>query len=205
MSFRFALLATAVALAACGASAAGSSSAAGPVCGPASAHTLAMSRQARVYSSGGSAFACSVGKASIRLGSRQSCIGTPLIGPVTVTGALAAYGSETCGVDTGSTLVIVRRLTDGHELCGVPATGPGGPESYQAVESVVLKGDGAVAWIGTGHSLGARHRLTDVWRADRHGTTRLDSGLAIQVHSLRLKGSTVRWRNGAETRSAALR
>ena len=124
---------------------------------------------------------------------------------MTVSGALAAYGSETCGIDTGSTLVIVRRLTDGHELRSAAATGPVGPESYQTVGSVVLKGDGAVAWIGTGHSLGSHHTLTEVWRADRHGTTRLDSGVAIRVQSLRLTGSTLRWRDGAETRSAGLR
>lgn len=169
MSCRLALVATTTAFAACGVSAAASSSAAG------------------------------------RLGSRQSCLGSPLIGPVTVTGVLAAYGSEACGVDTGSTLVLVRRLTDGHVLRSVSATGPIGAESHQTVGSVVVKRDGAVAWIGTGHSLGVSHALTEVWRADRHGTARLDSGVAIRVHSLRLTGSTLHWRHGATPRSAPLR
>ena len=131
VSCRLALLATAAALAACGATAGGSSSASGPVCGPTSATTLAASAQGRVYASGGSAYGCAAGgHGRIRLGGRRSCIGSSLVGPVTVRGALTAYALRTCGVDTGSTVVDVRRLTDGTQLRSAPAAGPLGPESY---------------------------------------------------------------------------
>jgi hypothetical protein len=199
------ILAAAGLLTACGASVAHSQGSSGPSCGPAAAHTLAASPQARVYVSGGTAYGCArSGRSSNRLGGRGSCIGRPRVDPVTVTGTLTAYASETCGVDTGTTVVIVRRLTDGRHLRSSPATAPVGVESYQTVHSLVLKVDGAVAWIATGRSLGTRHGAVEVWRSDRHGTTRLDSGQAIQARSLRLTGATLNWRHGTQTRHAAL-
>ena len=205
MARRLTVLAVAGLLSACGASMAQSQRSSGPPCGPVAAHTLALSSQARVYVSGGTAYGLAKsGSAPIRLGGRGSCIGTPRIGPVTVTGALAAYGSETCGIDTGSTLVVVRRLTDGRQLRSSRATGPVGREGYQSVDAIALKGDGAVAWIATGRSPGTRHSVIEVWRSDRHGLVQLDSGAGIGVRTLRLRGSTLRWRHGTAMRHAAL-
>ena len=206
---RLALLATATALAACATSASGSSSASGAVCGPTSAKTLAASPQARVYASGDSAYGCAAGDhGQIRLGSRRSCIGSPRVGPVTVVGALTAYGLETCGVDTGSTVVNVRRLTDGKQLRRASAAGPLGPlgpESYEAVESLALAKSGSVAWIVSTNSLATHQRSVEVRRADPRGNALLDSGAAIAIHSLRLTGSTLHWRDGGQMRTASLR
>jgi hypothetical protein len=199
------ILAVAGALGAGGAAVARSDAGTATVCGPAAVHTLAASRQARVYASGAAVYGCARGgQPSIRLGARRSCIGAERIGPVTVTGSLAAYGSEVCGVDTGLTRVVVRRLTDGRQLHSSPATGPVGPEAYETVDSLVLKGDGAVAWIATGFSLGRRDAVVEVWRSDRHGTARLGSGAGTRPRSLRLTGSRLRWRDGSRTRTAAL-
>ena len=176
-----------------------------PLCGPTSARTLAASHQARVYGSGAVVYGCAKsGRSSIRLGERGSCIGAARIVPITVTDSLAAYGSETCGIDTGSTLVVVRRLTDGQQLHSSPAAAPVGPESYETVTSLVLKGDGAVAWIATVMSIGNHRAAVEVWRSDRHGTTRLDSRADTRPRSLRLRGSTLRWRDGTQTHTAVL-
>jgi hypothetical protein len=198
-------------LAACGSTAAGSSTTApagpgGAHCGPSSAHTLAASSVGRVYALGGIAYGCSsTGTMSYKLGQRRTCLGTPLVGPVTVTGELAAYGLESCGVDTGLTQVVVRRLTDGKQLQSLPATtGFLLPESYQSVDSLVLKGDGAVAWIGIAHSIVASRREIEVQKADKRGQSRLDSGSSIKIGSLRLHHSTLTWKHGSTTRSATL-
>lgn len=206
VSRRFVLVATIAALAGCSASAAGSSSASGPVCGPLSATTLAASHQARVYVSRGIAYGCAAGeRGRIRLGDRRSCIGASLVGPVTITGALTAYGLETCGVDTGSTVVVVRRLTDGRQLRSADATGPLGPESYETVDRLALKRDGSVAWIASTSSLGTRQHRVEVRRTDARGTALLDVGAAIAIHSLRLTGSTLHWRHGSQVRTATLK
>jgi hypothetical protein len=211
MTHRSAILAVVFLLAACGSTAAGSSTTApagagAANCGPARARTLAASSVARVYSLGGMAYGCSLGAAkSYNLGQRRTCLGAPLVAPVTVTGDLAAYGLESCGVDTGFTQVIVRRLTDGKQLRSSPATtGLLGPESYQSVDSLVLKGDGAVAWIGIGYSIIASHRDIEVQKTDAHGQRRLDSGSAVKLGSLQLHHSTLIWKHGRATRSATL-
>jgi hypothetical protein len=203
---RLMTLATAVVLAACGSSVARSSSAANPPCVPKAAATLASSHVARVYAVHGNVFGCSAhGSTSYRLGRRDSCLMATRIAPVVVTGEVAAYGAEECGIDTGSTLVVVRRLTDGKQLMSATAATPPGPESYESVDSLVLKRDGAVAWIAVGRSIvGTRGRSIEVDKSDKHGGAVLDSGGAIGVYSLRLRQSTLRWRDGTQTRSATL-
>jgi hypothetical protein len=166
---------------------------------------LAASHVARVYVVNRTVFGCSAhGGTSYRLGQRTTCIGAERIDPVRVAGELAAYGDERCGVDTGTTSVVVRRLTNDKQLTSAPATSPPGPESYQTVTSLVLRLDGAVAWIATGHSLGARHSLVEVHKVEKHGASLLDSGPAIGTRSLRLHGSALRWRHGKQTRSGSL-
>lgn len=124
---------------------------------------------------------------------------------MTVAGEFAAYGVEECGVDTGSTQVVVRRLSDGKRLRDAAATTPPGVESYQSVSSLVLKADGAVAWIGDGRSIVRRGHKIEVYKADSGGSVRLlDSGLAIAPGSLRLHGSKLTWTHGAAVRTATL-
>ena len=125
---------------------------------------------------------------------------------MTVAGELAAYGLERCGVDAGFSNVVVRRLTDGAQLRSLPATTkPLGPESYHSVGSLVLKSDGAVAWIGVGSSILRRGSYAEVHRADRRGQALLDSGAAIDPRSLKLNGSTLSWRHANLTRGSSLR
>ena len=190
--------------------ASGNTSSASPAvavaCGPAGAPTLASSHRARVYVQAGTAFGCAAGgRGRFALGYRGSCLMHSAVAPVTVAGTLAAYGLQRCGVDTGSTLVIVRRLDDGALVRSAPASSPPGPEGYQLVGSLVLRADGAAAWIASGRSLGRRVSIVEVWRLSRTGTlTRLDSGGAIVVGSLRLEGATLHWHHGAAVKSARL-
>ncbi len=207
MSKRIALLAAAAILGACGSALATTGFAARAACGPGNARTLAVDGVVRVYVIGNKVWGCSMrGTGVFRLGQRATCQGAARIDPVIVAGKFAAYGSERCGVDTGSTVVIVRRLTDGKQFLAAPATSPPGVESFQSVGSLVLRRDGAAAWIGTGRSIvGHGSGKIEVYKADRHGSVvQLDSGAGIRPGSLRLRGSELSWRDGTAVRHATL-
>ena len=141
-----------------------------------------------------------------KLGKSRICISALLVDPVVVAGNDVAYGAETCGVDTGNTQVIVRRLTDGKQLRAESAvTGQVGVESYEFISSMVVKPDGAVAWIAHARSLaGKGPNPIEVHAADAHGTSLLDSGPAVAPDSLRLRGSKLTWTHGGAVRSATL-
>jgi hypothetical protein len=189
-----------------GAAAASSSPHTRPPCGPKAAKTLAASKSARVYTQRGIVYGCSMhGSTRYTLGRRDRCNLSVRVAPVTVTGDLAAYGAERCGIDTGTTAVIVLRLTDDKKLVDTPATSPPGVEAFQQVDSLVLKRDGAVAWIGEGSSIvGHGQRVVEVRKLDNRRVTVLDSGAGVRTGSLRLRRSTLRWRDGVHTRSATL-
>jgi hypothetical protein len=161
---------------------------------------------ARVYALGGLVYGCSAqGGRRVRLGQTRTCLGTPRVGPVAVAGKFAAYGLQSCGVDTGQGSVLVRRLSDGAMLHDDAATvGRLGPESYSSVAAIVVKGDGAVAWVGMGASIIHHSRLLEVHKLDGGGSRLLDSGAGIDPRSLRLHGSALTWRDAKQTRSATL-
>jgi hypothetical protein len=212
MRRRWVVAGFAVVLAACGGTAAGSStssgSPAGGHCGPAGAKTLAASPAARVYSWQGVVYGCSfTNTRSYRLGSGTlSRPGQPRVGRVAVAGEIAAFGTTEFGVDTGSAQVTVIRLSDGKQLRSERATTrPLGPESFQSVDAVVVKADGAVAWIGAGHSIINQHHAdVEVHAIDRKPERMLDSGTVVDPTSLRLHGSRLTWKHGGHTRSATL-
>jgi hypothetical protein len=201
-------------LASCGTSAASSGSATSATarghCGPAnaSATALASGLQARVYSSHGGVYGCSfaVGR-SFRLGNVARSIREARVQPVAVAGNDAAYGLSRFGVDTIGTGVVVRRLTDGKRLRESPATRAGVVEGAQSVGSVVVRSDGAVAWIGVERSIIGRGEAIEVHAANgpASGDRVLDSGAQIVPGSLQLRGSTLTWTTGAATRHATLR
>ena len=200
------ILAAVAALAACASAAAHAGSTTSVACGPKGATTLAASRLARVYVTGNRVYGCSRhGTRSFLLGRHATCEGSARVDPVTVEGEIAAYGSERCFVDTGNTAVIVRRLSDGKTLRSAAATSPPGVESFQSVGSLVLKRDGAIAWIGSGSSIGLHTHRIEVYKADSHGSVQLlDSGAAIRSDSLVLRGSRLSWQHGDTVRRATL-
>jgi hypothetical protein len=195
-----------VLVAACGTSSA-NSGAPTRTCGPARATTLAASGQARVYRVGSGIYGCAVAdRRSFRLGNAAHTLRESRVGPVAVAGDVAAYALTAFGIDTVRAQVVVRRLTDGAQLAGFPATSTVGVESFQSVGSVVVKSDGAAAWIGQETSIIARGReLIEVHTAAGAHESVLDSGVAIVPESLRLRGSTLSWQHGGATRRATLR
>jgi hypothetical protein len=119
---------------------------------------------------------------------------------------VAAYVVDYCGVDASHSVVVVKRLSDGVVLHQAPAiTIFLGPESGETVTSLVVKPDGAVAWIASGASILPNSRKVEVQLVDRRGQRRLDSGRAIVPGSLRLKRSKLTWLHGRTLRSAWLR
>ena len=202
-------------LTACGSSSAASDlSATGPAtphpaatCGPHSAKTLAASQLARVDSIGGQVYGCAVGATHRhRLGASIRTLREDRVGPVAIAGKVVAYGLSSFGVDTVSSLVIVRDLGNGQQLRAAAPTNRILPESFTSVDSIVVKADGATAWISqTSSVIRSGSPVTQVWRADAPGQSLLDSGGAIDARSLRRSGSTISWRDGSKVRSARLR
>src|ERR1035437_5494170 len=181
-------------------------SVAGARCGPASARTLAADARARVYSLQGSVYGCAGPGHRYRLGGVGNCISAHRVDPVTVAGVLAAYGLTSCGVDLGTTSVIVRRLSDGRRLVDDGANSlPLGAESYQSVDSLVLRAGGAGAWIAVGSSIVGHTRVVEVHVQDGTGNHLLDSGAAVRTGSLRLRGVKLTWLHGRKLHSATLR
>lgn len=186
------------------------SSASAVACGPATAKTLAASARARVYEQGNVVYGCaasgSAAARSFRLGNATRALREMRVGPVAVAGDLAAYGLTSFGIDNVRAQVVVRRLTDGAQLQAFPATKAVGAESFESVGAVVLKADGAVAWIAHVTSIGGRGQTTEVHSAPAGETNVvLASGSGIDPSFLHLRGSTVSWRDGAVTRQATLR
>lgn len=216
MRLRGICAALAVAIAGCGSSQTQSSAAestqtrarppAADPCGSPSARTLAADAVARVYAEGETVYGCAHGGRAYRLGASSRSIREGRVGPVALAGVVAAYGLSRYGVDTVAAAVVVRRLSDGKQLRTASATSRAvGPESSEAVTSVVVKRNGSVAWIGAAGSIIAhRSTETEVNAADRRGERLLDSGAGINARSLRLRGSTLTWVDGGRTRSATL-
>lgn len=202
-----ALLAACAALAVLGATVAtGDSRGVGVVCGPAGSHTIASTATARVYSLGKSVYACvRQSKTSYRLGATGICIGTQRAAPFALAKDQVAYGLTECGVDSSSTQIDVRNLTTGKLLTSDPDVNAALVEAYGVVTSLVVKADGAVAWIATESSLGNHARVTQVWRHDRRGLVMLDSGSGVKPASLKLHRSRLRWRHGSQTRRSSLK
>jgi hypothetical protein len=221
MRARCGILAGALVLAACGsssgmapsqssgatASTAQPGAGARAACGPAGAQTLAVDRVARVYQSGGNVYGCftTTGHTYV-LGASARSIREGRAGPIALAGRYVAYGYARFGVDTVSATVVVRDLGNGRQVRSGPATTkPVGPEFFQSVASIVVKADGAVAWIGQSGSI-IRHGSSEIEvdKADAHGISLLDSGSGIDPRSLRLHGSAVSWRRSGRSRSASL-
>lgn len=176
------------------------------VCGPPAARTLAGDAVARVYASGGKAYACVArGTRSYELGMTGYSIGAPHIEAVRVAGRIAAYGLRTSGVDTGYATMNVIRLTTGTLLAQRPATTRVGVEGFQSIDSLVLKSDGAVAWIATARSIGMPTFIRQLQRLDERGFRLLDFGPNVAAASLTLHGSILSWKRGPAVRSATLR
>jgi hypothetical protein len=214
MRMRWVAASVVIVVAACGSSAAAlaapgshSDRATPARCGPRSATTVASDRQARIYESGGNVYGCVTGRHTYLLGQTSSRThpSHERVGPIALAGRDAAYGRALQGVDTLSMEVIVRRLDNGRTVHDVNAVkGPLGPEFFESVDALVVKADGAVAWMANGGSILAQESQTQVNRIDRRGEATLDSTAANVIRSLRLRGSRLSWRHGNALRTSIL-
>jgi hypothetical protein len=200
-------------------------SSAGGICGAAGGKTLAHSGQARVYALKSVAYGCANPNGTSHiLGSLRSCmIGPPppppstaamgsrssftggLAGPFAVAGRDAAYGLETCGTDFGVAVADVMNLSTGKVVHSDSAASYGFPEGYQQVTSIVARPDGSDAWIGLATSILSNKTSLEVFKHDKAGRQRLDSGGAIASRSLKLHRSRLTWTKGSGVRHATLR
>ena len=179
----------------------------GVTCGSPAGRTLAHSARGRVYVLGQTVYGCVAAAGAFCASVREGpCPRSAQLGPFALAGGVAAYALRTCGVDTASAVVIVRRLADGRVLSTQPATeGVTGPESFQAVGSIVVRADGAVAWIGSSQSIATHRSVTEVLERSAGRLRRLGQGSAIRPRSLTLRGAVLSWRDGARRRTALLR
>jgi hypothetical protein len=102
--------------------------------------------------------------------------------------------------------VVVTNLRTGRMLQRVP-TGTSSPSSVGVgpVVTLVVKSDGAVAWIAGNTKEADEHATSyEVHAVDRTGNRLLASGAEIDPHSLALAGSTLYWTQGGKPASAVL-
>jgi hypothetical protein len=142
---------------------------------------------------------------SYLLGTYRPRLGQARITRVALAGTVTAYAVTRSGVDTSMAQVIIRRLDNGRTLHSLGAVAqPIGPESFQRVGSLVVKADGAAAWIASASSI-VRHGMeVEVDRVDRRGERTLDGGPDIKPASLRLHASRLSWRHASAARMATL-
>ncbi|HEX3391499.1 MAG TPA: hypothetical protein VHS55_02955 [Solirubrobacteraceae bacterium] len=120
----------------------------------------------------------------------------------------------------GPYVAYVENIAAVDDHIGVVNLSTGNHHSYQEVrpienstcpqvDSLVLKGDGAVAWIGTNFlaesfCVNPPGPAVEVRRHDRRGLRTIDSGVGVVPTSLQLSGSQLRWTNAGHVHFATL-
>jgi hypothetical protein len=156
---------------------------------------------------------------SYSLGAVPPSVGTPSGGGgvrlATLDGTMAAYAAGSGGPAGASWLVVVRDLSSGKVVHRVPSGTPAHPEPPRTsnglpvgyvgigpVESLVLKDDGALAWIAQDDFVG--HASYQVHALDKTGGRVLAEGPEVEPHSLALAGSTLYWTQDGKPMSTTL-
>jgi hypothetical protein len=109
---------------------------------------------------------------------------------------------ETIAAETARDDIVVRNLLTGRWVHKLPVGGKRQLGGNGSVGSMVLKQDGAVAWIVR---IEGANPVLEVWAADTKGLRVLASGATITPGSLRLRGSILSWVNGGVAARATLR
>lgn len=211
-------------LPAASASDASSRHAAPPKCPPGHSDLIVADAHAQVYEAfdpaeeGFKVYGCAYEhKRSYGLGLPFSASGTAGGGvdEETLAGPVVAYeesaGSETSAVEGGSmfAVVVVRDLRTGRVLHRVPTGTPSVPDPSHvgvgAVVALVVKSDGAVAWIVENLKRSTETlSFYEVHELEKAGGGVLASGTDIGPRSLALAGSTLYWTQSGKPFSAML-
>jgi hypothetical protein len=126
-----------------------------------------------------------------------------------VLGRYAAYASVGCGLGACNSAIVLQPL----DLPGAPEVRLpsvlGGGYLSSAVESLVLKQNGSLAWLVVRSGPTSEQvppLVREVYAVDAQGSRRLDSGPALAEKSLRLDPatSTLSWLNAGAQRTAPL-
>jgi len=137
---------------------------------------------------------------------------------VTLAGPLVAYESGSSSTHYGTSwLVVVRDLRTGKVLHGLPTGTPVHPKPPRTEDgitkqdvgigpatSIVVKSDGAVAWVAQDAVEGPLPYSYQVHAVDKTGSRVLASGPEIDPTSLALAGSTLYWSEAGRPMSATL-
>jgi hypothetical protein len=159
-------------------------------------------------------YGCVYGQAAVFLGFPPGPCHCGDVRHVTLAGALVAYDSyfreTSSGESVTSWTVEVRDLRGGelrggrfvHNLStGESSGGSQRRDGNGLATAIVLKRDGAVAWIVRTVTSPGEYQ---VWAVDRTGRRLLAARSDIAPSSLRLTGSALSWRQGLEVASATL-
>ena len=181
-------------------------------CPPGHTHLITADTQAQVYQvfspEPAEIFGCAYG------GKRSYLLGGPPVSDAegggkqtyyTLGGAVVAFASASFrdfprpGEPRSENYVEVLNLGTGRVLHKVP-TGTSSPSrvGFGAVAALLVKSDGAVAWIA-GNNLGDEHPTSfEVHAVDKADNRLLASGPEIDPSSLALAGSTLYWTQGGK-------
>jgi hypothetical protein len=194
-------------------------------CVPGHSHLIAIDTRAQVYfapepgEAGAEAvYGCAYGRRrSYFIGKIADCGSSGCVGVEheVLAGPLVAYEDFSIGgvgSMSASHLVVVRDLRSGRFLRKLP-TGMSGSSNPKIIgtsstTAIVLRSDGAVAWIVEPACAGAAAdgpTCYEVHAVDRTGSRILASGTDIDPHSLALAGSTLYWTQGGKPFAATLK
>ncbi len=187
-------------------------------CSTVHSHLVAADTQAQVFTAlnsypTNSYYGCVYGSRHIyELGTLSDCEDVSLggcggISRLGLAGTIVAY-EEFMFPPGGAWWVVVRDLRSGRVLRRLPTNAPGPVNTAGAVEALVVKSDGAVAWIAQAHlptAIRNGPREYELYAADARSESRLlASGPGIGPRSLALVGSTVYWMQEGHPMSAFL-
>jgi hypothetical protein len=190
--------------------------AAKPKCPPGHSQLIAADAQAQVYhATFGEIFGCaSATKKLYLLGAVSSCgsSGCVEVEHETLVGSIVAYGRLSVAPYEHEWRVIVRDLRTGRVLHSVPTGTPVGASPSEGslvgigpAVAIVVKSDGAVAWIAENEIGPPRGPLEyQVHIIDKMGERTVAASSNIDASSLALAGSTLYWTQGGQPMSSTL-
>jgi hypothetical protein len=184
-----------------------SSAGAAASCAPAGTRTLAAAGGARLYVAGSDLFGC-LGSVRILLGGAPDSrrLGATRVARYVLTPRYAGIAILRMGVDTLASSVSIVDLRAGATVASAPATTPElRAESFVDVSAMAIDSHGTLAWIGSRSAIGALTPIYEVHTLTAAGVDLvLASSTAIAPHSLRLRGATLSWRQGASRRAVRI-
>jgi hypothetical protein len=185
-------------------------------CNPAGSRILLANAHAQIYEAGAVIRGCVFGQERFYLlgeaeqcgggGGGGGCVGVQL---ETLTGTMVAYEEGLSSENETSNVVVVLDLRNGRFLHKAPTGAPAKPSPERvgtgSATAIVVKSDGAVAWIAENEELSVKESTYyEVHAVDKTVSRVLAAGKDIEPDSLALAGSTLYWTQGGKPMSSTL-